>query len=60
MKRSGRIIAGLALATLAFAAPVSAQDSGSMAFGNATVSVGGGTAILTLPDVKFTKRALSE
>lgn len=54
MERSGCIIAGLALASLAFAAPVCAQDSGSMAVGNATVTVGGGTAILTLPDIEFT------
>jgi hypothetical protein len=55
MKRSAYLIAWCALATLAFAAPVSAQGpiegEGSMAVGNATVSVGGGTAILTLTDV---------
>lgn len=50
MKRSGHIIAGLALAYLLFAAPVTAQAA-SMQVGNATVSVGAGTAILTLPDV---------
>lgn len=55
MKASTGIIAGLALATWVFAAPASAQGpiegEGSMQVGNATVSVGGGTAILTLPDV---------
>lgn len=48
-------IAGVALATLAFVTPASAQESGSMQVGGATVSVGAGTAILTLPDVEFTK-----
>lgn len=31
--------------------PAGAQESGSMQVGGATVSVGAGTAILTLPDV---------
>lgn len=39
------------LASFVFAAPVAAQDSGSMKVGNATISVGAGTAILDLPDV---------
>ena len=55
MKRSGRFIAGFALASFMFAAPLSAQDpiegEGSMQVGNATVTVGAGAAILTLPDV---------
>lgn len=55
VKSSGRIIAGLALASLLFAAPVSAQNSGSVQYDNTTFTIGGGTAILTLPDVKFTK-----
>lgn len=56
MKSSSRFIVGLALASFVYAAPGAAQDSGSMTVGNATVSVGGGTAILTLPDVEFTKQ----
>ncbi len=51
MKSSRRVIAGFALASVLFAAPAGAQESGSMAVGNATVSVGAGTALLTLPDV---------
>jgi len=43
------------LACLHFAAPLRAQGpiegEGSMQVGNVTVSVAGGTAILTLPDV---------
>lgn len=50
-----RILSGLALGSVLFAAPLAAQDEGSVQVGNATVSVGGGTAILTLPDVEFTK-----
>ncbi|MEC9368758.1 MAG: hypothetical protein VX871_08710 [Pseudomonadota bacterium] len=51
MKSSKSLIAGLALATFVFATPAGAQDSGSMQVGNATVTVGAGTALLTLPDV---------
>lgn len=52
MKSSSRLIAGLALASVLFAAPAGAQESGSVQVGNATVTVGGGAAILTLPDVQ--------
>lgn len=46
------LFAGAALAALtAFSPAAQAQESGSMQVGNTTVSVGGGTAILTLPDV---------
>lgn len=55
MKRSGGFIAGFALFFLAFAVSASAQGSASMQVGNTTVTVGGGTAILDLPDVEFTK-----
>lgn len=55
MNRIGRFIAGFALVFLLFTAPAGAQGpiegEGSMQVGNATVSIGGGTAILTLPDV---------
>lgn len=45
-------LASTALTALVFFSPASqAQDQGSMQVGNATVSVGAGTAILTLPDV---------
>lgn len=53
MNRSGRIIAGFALASVVFTASAHAQESGSTQVGNATVTVGGGTAILGLPDVHF-------
>jgi len=55
VKSSSRFIAGLTLASFAFAAPVAAQDQGSTQVGNATVSIGVGTAMLTLPDVEFLK-----
>lgn len=51
MKLCKKWLAGLTVASLAFAAPAAAQDEGSMQAGKAKVSVGGGTAILTLPDV---------
>ena len=51
MKSSSRLLTSLTLASFVFAAPVAAQESGSMAVGGATVTVGAGTAILTLPDV---------
>ena len=48
-------IGGLLLASTALiAAPaVQAQDSGSMQAGRATISVGGGSAFLILPETKF-------
>lgn len=55
MNTSYRFLAGFALASLMFSAPVNAQDTGSMQMGIATVSVGAGIATLTLPDVEFTK-----
>lgn len=49
-----KFVAGAALAVMAsYASAASAQGSGSMQVGNTTVSVGAGTAILTLPDVQF-------
>ncbi len=51
MSSSSRYLTSLTLASFVFAAPVAAQESGSMQVGGATVSVGAGTAILTLPDV---------
>jgi len=45
-----RLISGLVLSSCLYAAPLEAQDSSSMQVGNATVSIGGGSAILTLPD----------
>jgi hypothetical protein len=50
----GRAACALAAMTLGIA-PALAQDEGSMQVGNATVSVGAGTAILDLPDVQFFK-----
>jgi len=54
-KRSGPLLAAASLILLVLAAPVSAQNfpsgDGSMQIGDATISIGGGTAILTLPDV---------
>lgn len=41
----------VALLPLLLAAPARAQDEGSMHVGDATITVGGGPAILTLPDV---------
>lgn len=51
MKCFGRVVAGLSVLTLLFVLPASAQESGSMKVGDATVTVGGGMAMLTLPDV---------
>ena len=48
---SVRVIAGAALASLIMSIPSKAQDAGSVQVGDATISVGGGTAILTLPDI---------
>ena len=45
------VLLGTVAAGAVFAAPANAQDSGSMQVGSATV--GGGTAILDLPDVQF-------
>ncbi len=54
MKFPSRLISGLMFASLAFAMPASAQDAMTQ-IGNATITVGGGTATLDLPDVKFNK-----
>lgn len=62
MTRSGRIIAGSALAAFLFASPAGAQSpiegEGSMQVGKATVSVGGGTAMINLPDVEFMRQVV--
>lgn len=61
MTKSNRLIIILALVSLLFGTSANAQvnDEGSMQVGNATVSVGGGTAILSLPDVSsFLTRVL--
>jgi hypothetical protein len=50
MRRSVYAVAAVALASLALAAPARAQNA-SMQVGNATVTIGGGIAALTLPDV---------
>jgi hypothetical protein len=52
---TGTVVA--ALLALAAPQPATAQvnGEGSMAVGGATVTVGGGTALLTLPDVEFTR-----
>lgn len=49
-----RLIAGIAgavIASLLIATPSGAQTSGTTQLGAATISIGGGTAILSLPDV---------
>lgn len=56
MKSSSRFIAGLTLASMMLAAPVSAQNQGSMQVGGATVSVGVGAELLTLPDIDLILR----
>lgn len=61
MTKSSRLITAITLASFLFAAPAGAQvnGEGSMQIGKATVSVGGGTAILNLPDVpSFLTRVL--
>ena len=61
MIKSNRLIIIFALVSFLFGTSANAQvnGEGSMQVGNATVSVGGGTAILSLPDVSsFLTRVL--
>lgn len=52
MKIRNNLFAGVTLAALVALTPAAeAQDSGSMQVGGATVTVGGGTQVLVLPDV---------
>lgn len=55
MENSRCFSAGIAIASFLFVAPASGQDATTQV-GNATIIVGGGTAILDLPDVQFFKR----
>ncbi|MEL7048584.1 MAG: hypothetical protein AAFO75_06420 [Pseudomonadota bacterium] len=48
-------LAGLALVSVLAGGPALAQDQASATYGNTTVSIGGGTAILDLPDQQFIK-----
>ena len=44
-------VAGAAILLLAFGTAANAQGTGETQIGTATLSVGGGTALLTLPEV---------
>lgn len=52
-----QLFASVALGALMLAsAPAEAQNSGTLQMGNTTVTIGGGTAILSLPDIEFTRQ----
>lgn len=47
-----RFAVAMTAAAILAASPVAAEDEGSMQVGKARITVGGGTAVLTLPDVR--------
>jgi len=54
---SRNLIAGLFMASGAALVATPALATGAMQVGNATITVGGGVARLTLPDIEFTQQA---